>query len=191
MKMFSLDLSKYGLEHLEITQLRDYTDDDIKKLTNAYYIENIAPRIAGIKFNSENVYKLLSLSKCRRCGRCCMPRKKALDDPGVMVYDKELITISKHTKHSLKALKRMTKINDNPVYNVGARYISLPCMFYVQESKFCKIYSCRPLICRIYPISDCPEGDITVDVQCDFGKEIFIRAVKYCRNLDKRELTEI
>jgi Fe-S-cluster containining protein len=184
--MFSINLSKYSLENLENTHYGDLKDDDIIKLTNAFYIENIAPTIPGMKFNWENVSKLLNLSKCRRCGRCCRPSQKALDNPGIMVYDEDLITISKHTKHSFKALKRMTKINDNPVYNVGARYLALPCMFYIQENRFCKIYSYRPLICKIYPVSDSPEHDITVDVQCDFGKEIYIGALKYLRDFDKR-----
>ena len=78
MKMFLLDFSKYGLENLKKMHIRDFTDDDIKKLTNAFYMEDIAPRVSGIKFNPENVSKILSLSKCKKCGRLdavCLVKK--------------------------------------------------------------------------------------------------------------------
>ncbi len=186
MEMFSLDLVKYGLEHQKKMQISDFTDDDINKLTNAFSAEMIAPRIPGISFQPNNVHYLLSLSKCRRCGRCCIKDKRTPDNPGVMVDDHDLITISKKTNHSLKSLNKITKINNNPIYQVGAKYLPLPCMFFNKNERVCKIYPFRPFICQIYPISDCPEGDITIDVQCDFGKDIFRKTLKHLRAKTKK-----
>jgi len=185
MKMFSLDYNKYGLEYIKAKKASEITDDDIKKLADALSAEIIAPRIPGISFTPVNVHKLLNLSKCKKCGKCCLPNKRVTDNPGIMLCDDDLITISKHTQHSLKSLKNMTKINTNPVYNVGAKYLSLPCPFFNKNERNCKIYAYRPFICHIYPISDCLEHDVTIDVQCDFGKDIFRKIIKSLVDAEK------
>jgi Fe-S-cluster containining protein len=187
MKKYLLDMGKYGLEYLETIELRDYTDDDIKKLTNAFSVELIAPSVPFILFERENINKLLSLSKCKRCGKCCLPDKTAPDNPGVIVGESDLMEISKNTKHSLKSLKKIVRLSENPKYHAGALFLPLPCMFFNKNERSCKIYSHRPLICRIYPISDDSGADnVTIDVHCDYGKEIFQKALKLLRDADRR-----
>jgi Fe-S-cluster containining protein len=187
-KKFLHDLSKYGLDHLETMELRDYTDDDIKKLTGAFAAESIAPSVPSILFEKENVKKLLNVSKCRRCGRCCLPDKTAPDNPGVIVGESDLIRIGKNTKHSLKSLKKIVKVNQHPSYHIGATYLPLPCMFFNKSTRSCKIYTYRPLICRIYPVSDdSGEDNVTIDVHCDYGKEIFQKALKYLREEARKQ----
>lgn len=176
-------MGKYGLEYLEKLELRDYSDDDIKKLTAAFAAEQIAPSVPFILFDRENVNKLLGLSKCKRCGKCCLADKTSPDNPGVIVGESDLLEISKNTKHSLKSLKKMVKLNEDLRYNPGAIYLPLPCMFFNKNDRSCKIYSHRPLICRIYPVSDDSGGEnVTVDVHCDYGKEIFQKALKLLRD---------
>jgi len=187
MKKFLPDLSRYGLESLETKELGGYTDDDIKQLTNAFTAELIAPSIPFISFERENVNKLLNLSKCKKCGKCCQPDKVAPDNPGVIVGESDLLEISKNTKHSVKSLKKTLKVNENPKYHKGASFLPLPCMFFNKNDRSCKIYSHRPFICRIYPVSDDADGEnVTIDVHCDYGKEIFQKALKLLRNEDKK-----
>ena len=182
MKFVVLDLHKYGLEYLETKEDSEVTNDDIRKLTEAFSAEIISPRIPGIAFVPENIEKLLSFSKCRRCGKCCRPHSQITDHPGIIVADSELTIISKHTKYSLKALRKRAKVNTNADYEVGARYLPLPCTFYNQNERSCTIYSYRPSICRIYPVSNSPEGDVTVDLQCDFGREIYQNTMRQLRD---------
>ncbi len=183
MKKFLPDLSKHGLESLETKELGSYTDNDIKKLTDAFSTEQIAPSLPFISFERENVNKLLDLSKCKKCGKCCQPDKTSPDNPGVIVGESDLIEISKNTKHSKKSLKKITRVNQNPKYHMGGSFLPLPCMFFNKIERSCKIYSHRPLICRIYPVSDDADGEnVTVDVHCDYGKEIFQKALKLLRD---------
>lgn len=180
---FLTDLNKYGLEFLDTKEFHDYTDDDIKKLTDAFSTEQIAPSVPFISFERENVNKLLSLSKCKRCGKCCKPDKNSPDNPGIIVGESDLVKISKNTKHSLKSLKKIVKVNENPKYHVGASFLPLPCMFFNKNDKSCKIYSHRPLICSIYPVSDDAFGEnVTIDVHCDYGKEIFQKTLRLLRD---------
>src|SRR4030042_6439772 len=186
MKKFLPDLSKYGLESLETKELGSYNDDDIKKLTEAFSVEQIAPSLPFISFDRENVNKLLKLSRCKKCGKCCQPDKTSPDNPGVIVGESDLIEISKNTKHSIKSLKKIIRVNQNPKYHMGGSFLPLPCMFFDDNRRSCKIYSHRPLICRIYPVSDDADGqNVTVDVHCDYGKEIFQKALKLLRDEDR------
>jgi Fe-S-cluster containining protein len=191
MEMLSLDLKKYGLKHLEATQIKDYSNEDIEKLVNAYSKELIAPRIPWILFNSDSVKWLLSLSKCRQCGKCCRENKEVPDNPGIIVSESDLERISKNSKHSLKYLRKVAQVNMNPVYKTRAKYLPLPCMFYILQSRRCKIYFYRPGICSLYPVSNSPKGDVTVDVQCEFGKEIFKKALKSARDTGKHAQSQL
>lgn len=80
MRRFSLDLKKYGLGYLETIEMCDLTDDDIKKMTNAFSDAMIAPNVPEIVFEPKNVQKLLNFSKCRKCGKCCLYDKTTPDD---------------------------------------------------------------------------------------------------------------
>ena len=122
MKKFLPDLSKYRLEYLESMELCDYTDDDIRKLIGAFAAEQIAPSVPFILFERENINKLLSLSKCKRCGKCCLPDKTAPENPGVIVGESDMMEICKNAKHSLKSLKKIVRLSENPKYHAGALF---------------------------------------------------------------------
>ena len=122
------------------------------------------------------------MSRCRRCGKCCIPNPIFPNHPGIMVLKEDLIRISKHTNYSLKYLNTKTFLNKDP-YFAQQRYLPLPCMFYNQKRQECQIYEIRPFICKTYPISDVENQDgITVDVRCDYGKDIFRKAINYLKS---------
>lgn len=181
MELNSLNRRKHDLGHLAEKPYGELTDAEAEKLIDILFAENLAPRIEELPFNQENVNKLLNLSKCRQCGRCCQPNKTIPDHPGIIVFDSDLEIISRKTKHNLKSLHRIAEINDNPSHNLGERYLPLPCLFFNKNEKTCKIYPFRPLICRSFPISNCDSGDITISLRCDYGKDIFRNLIKSMR----------
>jgi len=189
MNLYTLDLDKFDLEYLRTKLIRDYTDDDIKKMTEAYSIELLTPKVPQMLFTTKSVSMLLNFAKCKKCGRCCLPDKTLQGNPGVIVNEADLLRISKDTKHSLKSLKKMTMINRNPDYQVGAKYLPLPCIFFNKNERICKIYSDRPFVCRIYPVLDAPNNGVSIDVHCEYGKEIFQKAMKYTRALAMQKPT--
>jgi Fe-S-cluster containining protein len=171
MNDLSLDLDKHGLAHLKEQPYP--TDEDIEKLIGAFVGENLSPKIRGVEFCRENVERLLNLSKCRRCGKCCLPNRCNPDNPGIFVDDSDLELISKKTNHNLKSLRGIAKVNDNPVYTMGARYFPQPCLFFNKTERGCKIYPYRPFVCTIFPILYDNDGEFIVDLWCDYGKDIY------------------
>ena len=186
MRRLSLDMEKYGLEHLKTARFADYTDDDIDRLTDALTAEMIAPRIPRMRFGWGVKSWLFGLGRCDKCGKCCTYNSELPDDPGVMVRDEDLVKISKRTRHSLKSLLNMTKVNTDPTYKIGGRCLPRPCVFFDNNTRRCKIYGVRPLVCQLYPLSHDQEGAVFVDVQCDYGREIFRKAIKHLREEEKR-----
>jgi Fe-S-cluster containining protein len=72
------------------------------------------------------------------------------------------------------------------MYAVGGRYLPLPCMFLVKTNNTCKVYSHRPFVCTIYPVSFGDNGKFTIDVQCEYGKKIYQKILKQLREADKQ-----
>lgn len=179
--MIKLDLQKYGLSHLAEKKIHTWPDSEIDKLVCAFAAENIAPAIYGLPFTPRNVQRLLSLSYCRHCGKCCLPNPIDPDHPGVMVYEQDLRLIAKNSKYSYKSLKKKAPINKDPSLP-QRRYLPLPCMFYDEKKLECQIYNIRPLICRTFPIADLPEQvGISIDVRCDYGKDIYKAILDHMR----------
>ncbi len=181
MNNYSLDLDKYGLGHLKERQ--HPTAEDIEKLIAAFLAEKLSPTISGLEFSTDSVDALLNLSKCRRCGKCCLPNKFNPDNPGIFVDSADLELIGSKTKHKLKSLHQIAKVNDNPKYTVGARYIRQPCIFFNKTERGCKIYQYRPFVCHIFPILYDSNNEFIVDLGCEFGKDIY-------RNLIRRQRKE-
>jgi Fe-S-cluster containining protein len=77
-------------------------------------------------------------------------------------------------------------MNEDPRYAVGERYMPLPCMFLETTNNICKVYSHRPSICKIYPVSFGDNGQITIDVQCEYGRKIYQKTMKLLRELDQQ-----
>ena len=165
-----LDLEKYGLSYLPKNDVKTWNKSDIEQLLDAFTNESIAPAIDGLLFNQYNIKELLSRSHCRRCGKCCLPDPLDPDDPGVMVFEKELRSIAKSSSFSYKHLKKKTK-----PYRWDSRRLPLPCPFYQKTG--CKIYNKRPFVCTIYPLTDAPSPNgriyISINVRCDYGKDLY------------------
>ena len=100
--MIELDLIKYGLSHLANKEICTWADADVDRLLDAFTAENIAPAMLGIPFSPHTVKKLLSISRCKRYGGCCLPNPIDPSHPGGMVYEEDLKLISKYSHHSYK-----------------------------------------------------------------------------------------
>jgi Fe-S-cluster containining protein len=174
-----LDLKKYGLESIEDKSPSTISVSDLNKLLEAFAAEDIAPAILGLSFTPNNVNELISSSHCRRCGNCCLPDPLDKNNPGVMVYDQDLMEIVKHSKYTYKYLLKKAPINKDLTLP-QRRYLHLPCIFFTKGK--CAIYANRPLVCKTYPITDTPKQDgISINVRCDYGKDIYKNAIKYIK----------
>ena len=183
-----LDLEKYGLSYLTNKYVQAWTDSDIDQLMEALDNENIAPRIP-ILFTPPNIKRLLSTSYCRRCGNCCLSNPLYASQPGVLVFEKELKCITKHSNYSYKFLKRKSVKYNNPERN-DVRHLPLPCLFY-QQGK-CTIYDVRPFVCKIYPVKDSTPINgkvyITISLRCDYGKDLYRYALNELKKRKKPTL---
>ena len=142
-----------------------------------------------IPFTPQNVKELLSQAVCRTCGECCIPNPLNPDGPGVEVFDDELKIIAHYRKSPYEELREGTvegKNRDNPWpldEVIGTRLLPLPCQFYDEKTKDCKIYEVRPLVCTIYPIVLSDNDDyMDIKVNCDYGKEVATFAIKKLRS---------
>ena len=175
-----------GTPQLPINEIITLPDNRITELLNMYVTKNISPAIYGIRFTWENVMNLLNVSHCHRCGKCCIADPHDPTHPGVMVYERDLRAIARESRYSYKGLQKKAPISYDPTLP-QRHYLPLPCMFHRKDR--CQIYGTRPFICTNYPISDAArENGITVNVRCDYGREIYWTIVS---NIRKGTLGEI
>jgi Fe-S-cluster containining protein len=85
--------------------------------------------------------------KCDRCGRCCT-RPEVID---VLVEDVYRLGRHFHTRFTQTVEKFAVPHRDNPRRMMFKN--SHPCMFY---QSICKIYSSRPMVCRMAPFLAAP-----------------------------------
>jgi len=175
-KSETFDLNKYGLSHIKNTESTSWSDSDINKLINAFINENLSP-ICLLPYEPRFLLPLLGKSSCRRCGKCCLPNPKIPEHPGVRVFDNDIRNLSCYSGYSVQTITKKTWTNKDPQWSKG-RYLTLPCMFYDKKAKKCLVYGGRPLVCRTYPISNTPTNNITVNLNCDYGKEIYLSIFK-------------
>ncbi len=97
----------------------------------------------GIPFTEDNVKLLLSRIHCEGCGDCCRE-----GEIGIIVSPEEVERLAFLAKVSKKKFKESYTITDN-----GHRCLKYPCIFYDDNTKRCKIYYDRPLVCRLYPFN--------------------------------------
>ena len=180
-------LDKYGLSYLKGRNILALTSSDIDKYLSAVGDEDRFVNVP-IPFTPPSVERLLSQSECRRCGKCCIPNPLNPEHPGVEVFEEELKSIAKHLHSSYKYLRKKTvkgKKLSHPNYpdrNATTRWLSLPCPFYNMKAKECQVYDVRPFVCKIYPITlDEGEWNISIKVNCDYGKDLVKSAVQYLK----------
>ena len=182
-----LDLEKYGLLYLEGSNILTLTSSDMDKLLNALGADDISVKIP-IPFTPDNVEGVLSYSECRKCGRCCIPNPLNPGSPGVEVLEDELKVIANHLHLTYETLGEKTlkgkNLNSPQQLNdvASTRRLPLPCPFYDEETNECQVYSVRPVVCLIYPIIFGENKTyIEIKVNCDYGKDLAISALRYLR----------
>ncbi|HPS91005.1 MAG TPA: YkgJ family cysteine cluster protein [Methanothrix sp.] len=85
------------------------------------------------------------LFKCQRCGNCC-----TTGDP-IRLRQEDVALLAKGLKIPLnKAFKKFTVKDPKKAGVYNFKHI-LPCKFYDQSAKGCRIYQLRPWSCRIFP----------------------------------------
>lgn len=85
------------------------------------------------------------LFECQRCGNCC-----TTGDP-IRLRQEDVAVLAKGLKIPLnKALKKFTVKDPKKAGVYNFKHI-LPCKFYDQSAKGCRIYQLRPWSCRIFP----------------------------------------
>ncbi|MFC1921026.1 YkgJ family cysteine cluster protein [Chloroflexota bacterium] len=183
-RVFKLSLEKYGLSYLDGKNILNLSDADLDAFLDALGKDDISMNIP-IPFTPQNVKELLSYGACRNCGGCCMPNPANPGGPGVEIFDDELKIIARYLQTSYESLKENTyegQNQDNPwplAEVIATRLLPLPCMFYNEETKKCRVYDARPLVCTIYPvILGEAEESLDIKVDCDYGKEVARGAVK-------------
>jgi Fe-S-cluster containining protein len=83
--------------------------------------------------------------ECQRCGHCC-----TTGDP-IRLRQEDAALLARGLKIPLnKALKKFTIKDPQRAGVLNFKHI-LPCKFYDQSAKGCKIYHFRPWSCRIFP----------------------------------------
>ena len=183
-KIDRLDLEKYGLSYLKDRNVLDLTSSDMEKLLNALGNDDISLNVP-LPFISRNIRELLSQSECRRCGKCCLPNSMNPGSPGVEVFEDELESIARHLDLPYETLKEKTRSGQNsdaywPLSDIiSTRLLPLPCPFYVEKTNVCQVYQVRPRVCVIYPIvSAGDDNSFSIKINCEYGKEIAISALR-------------
>ncbi len=183
-KIDRLDLEKYGLSYLKGGNVLDLTNPDMDKLLNALGNDDISVNVP-IPFTPYNVKELLSQSECGRCGKCCIPNPLNPRSPGVEVFEDELKLIAHHLHSHYETLKKKTvegkNLNSPFQSNQVAitRRLPLPCPFYNEKTNDCQVHLVRPTVCTIYPVIFGENNTyIDIKVNCDYGKDLAISALK-------------
>lgn len=186
-RVFRLDLEKYDLSYLYGRNILGIDESDLNKFLDALAQDDISLQVPSA-FTPDNIREILARSKCRKCGACCVPNPVNPHSPGVELFEDELKTIADKTGIDYESLLEKTKEgkNQDAVYPlneiIGTRLLPLPCPFYIEENKECRIYSTRPLVCTIYPIifgenEEC----IEIKVNCEYGRDAARGALKALR----------
>jgi Fe-S-cluster containining protein len=181
-EIYKLNLRKYGLEDLEGKNLLDLERHDIERLLAALGDDDISLNLP-IPCTRENVYEILALSECRKCGKCCRPNPLNPKSPGIEVFEDELKAMTEQLHWSYEETKKKTSVGSVSslafqVIELGyTRWLPLPCPFHDLEKNQCQAYSARAVVCQIYPIIF--TGDDTcmsIRVTCDYGKDLVVKA---------------
>lgn len=183
-----LDLARYGLAHLEGSNILALAEEDMNKLLKTLGDEDISLNIP-IPCTPYNVQKILAYGECRRCGRCCIPNPLNLANPGVEVFEEELETIGKHlglTLDEMRAKTAWSKAVPHPFKDVTqlsfTRWLPLPCPYYDAAAGGCRIYQVRPIVCSIHPIVFTEDNTrISIKANCEYGKDLIKAAFRDLR----------
>jgi Fe-S-cluster containining protein len=170
------------LGYLASKRIVAWTNDELEKMIEVFSREVVKFPLPGLPFDDKILTVLKTGVSCRRCGKCCRGSQTGPDHPGFVVLDEDLRAMAQHTKYSVKYLRGKARYNKNPDYPEG-KYLPLPCMFFEKRENGCGIYEFRPCVCRSYPAVHTAQGDVAIDVQCDYGKDMCRRGVELIKRL--------
>ena len=183
-----LDLARYGLAYLEGSNILALSEPDMDKLLTALGNEDISLYIP-IPCTPYNVQKILDYSRCRNCGRCCIPNPLNPTNPGVEVFEEELKKIASHTGLPFETLQQRTlrsKVVPHPFADPTklsfTRWLPLPCPYHDALAGACRIYPVRPIVCSIHPVVFTEDNtQISIKANCEYGKDLIKAAFKDVR----------
>jgi Fe-S-cluster containining protein len=129
--------------------------------------------------------------RCCKCAKCCRPEH---GDNTVVLFPFEIRTIIKGTGRGMNEIVCPTPSEDmDSAGNIHTFEWVIKkkgdCIFL--ECGFCKIYDCRPFICKTYPFY-LLDGELMVS-ECDgLGEEIsYDESIRLAGFLKERHITEI
>lgn len=183
-RVFRLDLGKYGLSHLDGRNILDLSEEDLLKFFSALSQDDISLQLP-VQFAPQNIREMLARAECRRCGGCCIPNPLNPGSPGVEVFEDELRIMAPYLDTDYETMLAMTAEgkNQDAMYPlnllISTRLLPLPCPFYMEETRSCRAYKGRPLVCAIYPVvfGEIDEY-IEIKVNCDYGRDVARGALK-------------
>ena len=111
---------------------------------------------------------------CNRCGKCC--ERIITDTPigrfGMMLLPFETKRFNSKYIKPLYGIGLKGKRRKRPAIIYAYQYIGEPCEHYDPETKTCRIYEKRPLVCRAYPF-EYAFGNYFIDDNCPVAKKLF------------------
>ncbi|XUW99991.1 MAG: YkgJ family cysteine cluster protein [Dehalogenimonas sp.] len=169
-----IDFDKHGLSNLKGRRPHLWTPAELDSFLEACAADEAAPRI-NIPFSFDTIQTLLSLARCRGCGRCCIPNPRHPEWPGAGLFEDELKEVAKGSLIPFNKLKQQCIYRD-AVDGRKSYWLPFPCQF--RSPKGCKVYQVRPMACRMYPFvaGDNDPSHLIIKVSCEYGKDIY-RAV--------------
>jgi Fe-S-cluster containining protein len=191
-EIFKLDLEKYGLSRLEGKNILDLEKADMDELLEALGNDDISLTVE-MPCTPENLFEIVSSAECRKCGGCCQPNPLNPDSPGIEVFKEELTAIADYLHVPFQMLEEKTELGKYVAHPFGwtgmssTRWLPLPCPFFNQEKNECSIHPVRPIVCKIHPLIFTSDYDsISVKLNCDYGKELILKAYEWARARDPK-----
>jgi len=83
--------------------------------------------------------------QCQRCGICCQ-----VADP-IDIYPKDIRRLASYFGMTVEEAKREYTIPHPTETDIMAFKQSIPCRFYDELQRGCRIYKVRPMVCRCSP----------------------------------------
>ncbi len=120
-----------------------------------FFVMNLQILDKILKEITEYQLKINELIVCKRCGWCCKSCYPALNED-------DIANIIRYLGIDFNMFCN-TYMEQNAVDN----YLKTPCPF-LSENNSCKIYSVRPLVCRVFPFE---EFKLIID-PCKLGEEL-------------------
>ncbi len=117
----------------------------------------------SIKGSLENIGYLVSIFKCRNCGKC-----EQLIAEGIWLQPDEILPLADELK-----LTKQDFIAQYCFSQGDKVVLKTPCIFY-KENK-CSVYPVRPIVCRLFPIDINFENHRVKIICCPGGIELLTR----------------